>query len=167
MKTNKALRHFVVGVLVVLVSSAAFSVFASITGSISATDHDIVLNNSNANYNRINCSRSLVVTEPTVKGSNTMTWYSFSGTTVQKAYCNACTGTSKVTVRGHDGDNNYITPKSTTVDVLGLYLEDGITCTALRHHNLDLVAASAEFKVYIYSPDGNVLYTYSKTMSIN
>lgn len=166
MKTSKTLRRIALVIIAVLVSAVAISAYALVTGTVSSTDHEITLNRY-ANYNRIQCERSLNVTSSYVKGSNKLTWYTFTGTATQLAYCNAITGTATVSVIGIASDNETMIPRSTTVEILGQNLATGIDCSATRTHNLDLVFAKADYNVTVRTPDGVVITTYSKFLSMS
>lgn len=166
MKTGKTLRRIVSVVFAAIVCAVSISAYALVTGTISSTDHEITLN-SLANYNKIQCERMLKVTSSYVKGSNKLTWYTYTGTATQLAYCNAITGTATVSVIGIASDNETMQPKSTTISILGQDLSAGITCTATRTHNLDLVFAEGEYHVTVKTPDGVKITDYIKSLSMS
>lgn len=165
MRTKSIQKHIAYAVIAVMITMIAIPAFASITGSANVTNHDLVLT-SPANYNIIQCDRSLKVTSSYVKGTSGLSWYTFSGNAAQLAYCNAITGILTVSINATASNNETMMPKSTTVEWLGQELSSGVSCYATRTHNLDLISAQAVTTVIVYTPDGALMKTYQKTLTL-
>ena len=163
----KKLSRKVITLIVVLalVLAAAVSAYA-LNGYQNVSDQTLALNNL-ANYNIINCNRIFSATAHRVTASNTMTWYTHTGTATELAYCNAITGSSTVSINGHDSSNEYMGQEYKTVYFIGQDISSGVTCSVQKLHNLNLVVAYASFTASIYTPDGNFMTSYYKAMTIN
>lgn len=165
MRTKTVQKSIAYIVIAAILSTIAFPAFASITGFANVTNHDLTLNHL-ANYNIIQCERTLKVTSSYVKGTSNLSWYTFSGNATQLAYCNAVTGTLTVSVYGIASNSETMMPRSTTVNLLGQKLSSGIVCSANRNHNLDLISAEAVTTVVIRTPDGVLMTTYQKILPL-